>query len=46
MALDWPFTMEEIKHTVDELPAEKAPGPNGFTGPSTRHVGTSLNTTY
>jgi hypothetical protein len=30
--LDAPFREEEIKKAVDELHAEKAPGPDGFTG--------------
>jgi hypothetical protein len=29
--LDHNFNLEELKHVVQELPAEKAPGPNGFT---------------
>lgn len=30
--LDHPFTLDEIKLTIDELPTEKAPGSDGFTG--------------
>jgi predicted ATPase len=30
--LDAPFCEEEIKKAIDELHAEKAPGPDGFTG--------------
>jgi len=27
-----PFTEEEVEHTIKMLPAEKALGPDGFTG--------------
>jgi hypothetical protein len=30
--LDAPFSEEEVKAAIDDLPAEKAPGPDGFTG--------------
>jgi hypothetical protein len=31
-SLDLPFTEIEIKNTIQELPGEKAPRPDGFTG--------------
>jgi hypothetical protein len=30
--LDDPFSEIEVRHAIAELPAEKAPRPNGFTG--------------
>ena len=30
--LDQPFSLEQIKNAVDDLPAEKAPGLDGYTG--------------
>ena len=26
------FSFEEIKRAIDDIPAEKAPGPDGFSG--------------
>ena len=31
-ALDIPFDENEVWHTIEDLPSDKAPGPNGFTG--------------
>jgi hypothetical protein len=30
--LEAPFTHEEIRDTINSLPSDKAPGPDGFTG--------------
>lgn len=30
--LELPFTLEEVKCTIDSMPSDKAPGPDGFTG--------------
>jgi hypothetical protein len=29
--LELPFTLEEVKDTIDSMPSDKAPGPDGFT---------------
>jgi hypothetical protein len=31
-ALDLPFSMEEVEVVVHEMPPDRAPGPDGFTG--------------
>ena len=31
-ALDMPFAEDEVWHTIKDLPSDKAPGPDGFTG--------------
>ena len=30
--LEVPFTQEEIKDTINSMPSDKTPGPDGFTG--------------
>ena len=30
--LDLPFTAQEVWRTIEQLPLDKAPGPDGFTG--------------
>jgi hypothetical protein len=32
LAIEAPFTQEEIKETINSMPLDKAPGPDGFTG--------------
>jgi hypothetical protein len=36
-ALEIPFTQEEIKSTIDSMPGDKAPGPDGFTRAFFKH---------
>jgi len=31
-SLDDPFSEQEIRHAIKQLPSDKAPGPDGFTG--------------
>jgi hypothetical protein len=30
--IDDPFSMEEVKHVIDQISSDKALGPDGFTG--------------
>jgi len=30
--LELPFSLEEVKNTINSMPTDKAPGPDGFTG--------------
>jgi hypothetical protein len=30
--LELPFTLEEVKNTIDSMSSDKASGPDGFTG--------------
>jgi hypothetical protein len=36
-SLDDPFTEEEVKHAINLIPGDKAPGPDGFTGAFYKH---------
>lgn len=36
-----PFTKDEVKSAINEMPSEKAPGPDGFTGDFSKVVGRS-----
>lgn len=40
--LDDHFSMEEITNTIKEMPAEKAPGPDGYTGTFYKHCWTFI----
>jgi hypothetical protein len=40
--LDLPFAMTELKAAIDDMYAEKAPGPDGFIGVFSKNVGRSL----
>jgi hypothetical protein len=31
-SLELPFSLDEIKRAIDDMPADKAPGPDGFSG--------------
>jgi hypothetical protein len=37
--LEVPFREEEIRDTIDTMPSDKAPGPDGFTGAFLKLVG-------
>jgi hypothetical protein len=39
-SLGEPFTEEEVKEAIKQMPGDKAPGPDGFTGHFLRDVGT------
>jgi hypothetical protein len=40
-----PFTREEIDNLISDLPTDKAPGPDGFTGLFVKNVGPLLDST-
>jgi hypothetical protein len=37
--LDAPFSEKEVWETIKQLPSDKAPGLDGFTGGGTKHAG-------
>jgi hypothetical protein len=44
-SLGEPFTEEEVRNAINQMPGDKAPGPDGFTGSFLGSVGTSSRTT-
>jgi hypothetical protein len=39
--MDDPFTEEEVLRVINQMPSNKAPGPDGFTADFSRNVGES-----